>query len=98
MRIIQGGYGQQNGTVVSSPSQGAAAQRSSRTSGTAPAGTQVPSGENVTISARARQLAEQSAAADTEKVTRLRSAVENGSLSIDKNAIANRIVDGDDSR
>ena len=95
MRIIQGGYGQQNGATISGPSQGVPAQRPSRASGSAPAGSQGASGENVTISARARQLAEQSAAADTEKVTRLRGAIENGSLTIDKNAIANRIVDGD---
>ncbi len=51
----------------------------------------------VTVSAKARELAETPAAPDFDdaKVSRLRSAVEGGTFQIDSAKIAERIVEGD---
>ncbi|MGD0677151.1 MAG: flagellar biosynthesis anti-sigma factor FlgM [Polyangiaceae bacterium] len=94
MRIIQGGYGQQNGAPVASTSKSAAVGGATKLTGEAGVA-QSSSTENVTISAKARELADQSAAADTDKVGRLRDAIQAGTFQIDPQAIANRIVAGD---
>lgn len=49
----------------------------------------------VTVSAQARELANQAAQGfDAAKVDRLRSAISNGSYKVDSSAIAARLVDG----
>jgi flagellar biosynthesis anti-sigma factor FlgM len=49
----------------------------------------------VTVSPQALELAQKaSAAADTAKVEQLHGAIQNGTLQIDRQAIAKRIVDG----
>jgi flagellar biosynthesis anti-sigma factor FlgM len=95
MRIIQGGYGQQVGASVGGATQNGAANRPAGDASKGAQKTESTCAEKVTLSDRARQLAEQSAAADTQKVTSLRSAIENGTFTIDRQAIANHIVNGD---
>ena len=54
-----------------------------------------PGGEKVTVSDEAKQLAAKSASdAETEKVGRLRAAIQDGSFKVDTHAIAKRIVEG----
>lgn len=52
-------------------------------------------GDRVNVSTEARRLAEQQATASTEKVTKLRDAIENGTFKVDHEAIAQRIANGD---
>jgi len=49
----------------------------------------------VTVSAQALELAQKaSASADAAKVDKLRGAIQNGTFQIDRQAIAQRLVDG----
>ena len=93
MRIIQGGYGQQVTPSVPGAVKGPATARSAR-GGVAQ---ESPSAtvENVTLSPRARQLSLESAHDDSQKVETLRSAIAGGTYSIDRRAIAQRIVSGE---
>ena len=92
MWIIQGGYGQQ----VNAPISGTTASKAARDGSTGAAKQQPPaSSEKVTLSAKARELADKSAAADSQKVDSLRAAIQNGTFKIDHAAIANKIVDGE---
>jgi flagellar biosynthesis anti-sigma factor FlgM len=53
------------------------------------------SGETVTLSAAAREMADKAAAhADATKVASLSEAIQNGSFKVDAHAIAARIVEG----
>lgn len=53
------------------------------------------SGETVTLSAAAREMADRSAAeAEATKVASLSTAIQNGSFKVDVHAIAARIVEG----
>ena len=53
------------------------------------------SAEKVTVSAQAQALSHQATTVDAAKVERLRSAIQSGTFKVDKQAIANRIVDGE---
>ncbi len=94
MRIIDR-YGQQNALPLSGTKQGAAASKGTVAGQTGPT-SQPITGENVTFSAKAKELADQTSAADTAKVEQLRSAVQNGTFKVDPRAIANKIVDGNE--
>jgi flagellar biosynthesis anti-sigma factor FlgM len=87
-------YGRFNNPAVETAKQGAAATPVKKTDGddasNAPA-----IGEKVTLSAQAQQLSQKAAAdADSAKITGLRDAIQNGTFTIDHQAIARRIVDG----
>jgi negative regulator of flagellin synthesis FlgM len=94
MRIIDR-YGQQNALPLSGTKPGTAASKGSA-AGQGGATAQPITGENVTFSAKAKELADQSSAADAAKVDQLRSAVQNGTFKVDPRAIANKIVDGNE--
>lgn len=95
MRIIQGGYGQQVGASITGTTQGSATNRSARDGAAGAQQPETASAEKVTLSAKARQLADKSAAADSQQVERLRSAIDGGTFKVDRAAIAKRIVDGE---
>ncbi len=89
-------YGKLNERSVESTGQKVPAGQSPKTGG---AGGQPaagsPSGEKVTLSAEAQKLADQSAAAaETEKIGKLRASIENGTFKVDPQAIAKRLVEG----
>jgi len=91
MRIIDR-YGQQNALPLNVTKQGGATAGS--TGKQAPTQAQPVAGEKVTLSAKARELADHAAAADANKVESLRSAIQSGSFKVDMQGIANKIVDG----
>ena len=94
MRIIDR-YGQQNALPLTSTKQGTAAKASSAAQ-TTPASSQPATGEKVTLSAQAQQLADNASAAEANKVSQLRTSIQNGTFKIDPQAIANKIVDGNE--
>jgi flagellar biosynthesis anti-sigma factor FlgM len=90
MRIIDS-YGKFSGASVDSARQGrpAAGAPKADTVGSPAAGA-----DSVTVSAQARGLAEKAAdRTDSARVEHLRSSIQNGTFTIDRQAIANRIVD-----
>ena len=94
MRIIDS-YGRFNDRSVNTASQGQAATSATKAGAGDAKGASATPGDAVTVSAQAQELAQKAAAnADTAKVERLRTAIENGTLVIDHQAIARRIVDG----
>jgi flagellar biosynthesis anti-sigma factor FlgM len=94
MRIIDS-YGRFNDRAVNTASQAQAATSTPKTGADEAKGAAAAQGDAVTVSAQAQELAHKAATnADAAKVERLRTAIEDGSFSIDHQAIARRIVDG----
>jgi flagellar biosynthesis anti-sigma factor FlgM len=94
MRIIDT-YNRFNGPAVGTASQGARAGAAPKTDADGSKAAASGGGDAVTVSSKALQLAQKSAAhADAAKVEHLRSAIEGGTFQIDRQAIAKRIVDG----
>lgn len=95
MRIIDR-YGQQNALPLTGPKQGSAAKGSPAGQSGSGATAQPVTGETVTFSAKAKELAEQASVADAAKVDHLRASIQNGTFKVDPQAIANKIVDGNE--
>lgn len=97
MRIIDS-YNRFNNWAVNTTGQGQgpAATQNQKGNAEAPAeGVPGTKGDAVDVSAHAVELAQKAAhEADTARVEKLRSAIENGSFVIDRHAIARRIVEG----
>jgi flagellar biosynthesis anti-sigma factor FlgM len=92
MRIIDS-YGKFNGPSVDSARQGQRAAGASKTD-TDGAGSPATGADAVTVSAQARELAQQAAdRTDSARIEHLRSSIQSGTFTIDRQAIANRIVD-----
>jgi flagellar biosynthesis anti-sigma factor FlgM len=95
MRIIDS-YNRFNNWTVNTTGQGqgpTATQKGSAQE--SPESAPAAKGDAVAVSAHAVELAQKAANdADTAKVEKLRSAIENGSFAIDRHAIARRIVEG----
>jgi flagellar biosynthesis anti-sigma factor FlgM len=94
MRIVDT-YGRFNVGGADTAKKGAATGAAPKT-GADDGKTAATSGSDaVTVSAQAVELAQKATeTADAAKVERLRGAIQNGTLQIDRQAIAKRIVDG----
>jgi flagellar biosynthesis anti-sigma factor FlgM len=94
MRIVDT-YGRFNVGGADTARKGAAAGATQKANAGDAKGTATSGSDAVTVSAQALELAQKaSTTADASKVERLRGAIQNGTLQIDRQAIAKRIVDG----
>jgi flagellar biosynthesis anti-sigma factor FlgM len=94
MRIADS-YGRFNVGGTDTARKGAAAGATPKVGAGDSKGGATSGSDAVTVSAQALELAQKaSASADSAKVESLRGAIQNGTLQIDRQAIANRIVDG----
>jgi flagellar biosynthesis anti-sigma factor FlgM len=90
MRIIDS-YGKFNGASVDSARQGRPAAGAPKADAV---GSPATGADAVTVSAQARKLAENAAdRIDSARIEHLRSSIQSGTFTIDRQAIANRIVD-----
>ncbi|HXN32857.1 MAG TPA: flagellar biosynthesis anti-sigma factor FlgM [Polyangiaceae bacterium] len=94
MRIVDT-YGRFNVGGADTARKGAAAGATPKADANDAKGAASSGSDAVTVSAQAHELAQKaSATADAAKIEHLRGAVQNGTLQIDRQAIAKRIVDG----
>jgi flagellar biosynthesis anti-sigma factor FlgM len=88
-------YGRFNGPTVDATRQGKGAANAPKTDGGDTTSSATSGTDAVTLSSKAQELSQAAAEnSDNARVEQLRGAIQGGTFQIDRQAIANRIVDG----